>query len=80
MAETPKLKKTGFWFFDHKRVNFQYFQKQKKSSIIYSFIPSLYMSYNSLAQKVLPRQYSVDPGQPPGLHCIASLHVVVFIL
>ena len=21
MAETPKLKKTGFWFFDHKRVN-----------------------------------------------------------
>ena len=23
MAETPKLKKTGFWFFDHKRVNFQ---------------------------------------------------------
>ena len=31
MAETPNLKKTGFWFFDHKRVNFQYFQKQEKA-------------------------------------------------
>ena len=30
IAETLKLKKTELWFFDHKRVCFQYFQKQKK--------------------------------------------------
>ena len=41
MAETPKLKKTVFWYFDHKGINFQYFQKPEKSSILYSFIPFL---------------------------------------
>ena len=55
MAETPKLKKTGVWFFVHKRVNFQ----KRKSSILYSFIPFLYTRYNSLAKKMLPRHNSV---------------------
>ena len=30
MAEALKLKKTGSWFIDHKRANFQYFYKRKK--------------------------------------------------
>ena len=54
MAETPKLKKNEVLVFDHKSVNFQYIY-----NILYSFIPYLYMSYNSLAQKVLPRHNSV---------------------
>ena len=37
-------KKRGFVFFDHKRVIFRFFQKRKKSSIPYSFIPFLYIS------------------------------------
>ena len=47
MAETPKLKKTGFWFFDPKSVNYQYFKKLKKLHTL-RFIPLLYTSYNSL--------------------------------
>ena len=42
MAKKTKLKKTKFWFFDHKRVNFQYFQNGKKLHTLQLYIFSVY--------------------------------------
>ena len=57
IAQKTKLKKTGFWLCDHKRVSFQYFQKRKNAP----FSTVLYLSciwvieYMSLTIKMLPR-------------------------
>ena len=59
MPKKPKLIKTVFWFFYHERSIFIIFLKTEKSSILYSFIPFLYMSHNNLALKGLPRRISV---------------------
>ena len=125
MAETPKLKKSGFWFFDHKRVNFQYFQKQKKAPYsrasylfciwvtkvshkkcyhakiryVFAFLPKkgslifkiqkngwpdkFYCPKDSKKVNIFEigslEVYDRGGGVAQGLHCIASLHVYIYI-
>ena len=55
IAQKTKLKKTGFWLCDHKRVSFQYFQKRKNapfSTVLYLSCIWVYESHNKNATTV----------------------------